>query len=98
MSTGSRMDMRGVAREKDSARAIAIHHADIRSPEREPGRIAQTHARHPRALVEEALEGLKRWGGGRCALIRRNRSAKEPGVAVPHPFPGHAPPAQVPPG
>jgi hypothetical protein len=86
LSTSSRMDMRGVTCEKHSASATAIDHADIWSPDRKPARVAETNARHSRAFVEEALNGLKRWRGQRTLLIRRNRRDKEPGVTVAHPI------------
>src|SRR6266852_3221799 len=90
LSTGSRVNVCGITREKDSARAIAIHHADIRAPDREPARMAQMHTRHARALIEEALEGRKRRGRQRSLLIWRNGSAEEPGIAVTHPLESQA--------
>src|SRR5713101_9524083 len=81
LSPGSRVNVCGITREEDSAHAIAINHADIRAPDREPARIDQMHARHARALIEEALEGLKRRGRQRSLLIWRNGSAEEPGIA-----------------
>src|SRR5258708_18663306 len=97
LSTGSRVNVCGITREEDSAHAIAINHADIRAPDREPARIAQTHARYARALVEEALEGLKRRGRQRSLLVWGNGSAEEPGIAVAHPLESQAS-VQVAPG
>src|SRR5712692_4684857 len=48
------------------------------------------HTRHARALIEEALEGLKRRGRQRSLLIWRNGSAEEPGIAVTHPLESQA--------
>src|SRR5579859_1454408 len=90
LPTSSRMHMRRVACEEDSADTIAVNHTETWSPNREPTGMTKMNIWQASAFVEDALRGLKRWRRKRSVFIWRDGRAKEPDAAMTHPDQGHS--------